>query len=159
MCYRIWNNSAETVAYNRGILGLAPELAASTLSRQNGRFAFAFHDVESGDLLARGDVRQPTHQPLDAVIALFRSFGLRQAMRSASMKIVDVKVVNPINEWLPSNADAQTYSTSDNMVTQRFDSDHDQLEIAADMPFGQVDFTPTFVQHMHGFKMVYLNPE
>ncbi len=159
MCYGLWNNSEKTVAYNREILGLAPKLATSRLSRLNGRFSFAFHDEENGRLLARGNVGENARQPPGAALALFRSFGLRQAMRSASMKIVDVKVVNPINEWLPRNADAQTYSTSDSLVTQRFDPDHDQLEFAADLPFGQVDFVPTFVQHMRGFKMVYRNPE
>lgn len=158
MCYRLWNNSAEIVAYNREILGLAPKLATSSLSRRKGRYAFAFHDEKSGRLLVRGDVQEAARQPMGAVVALFRSFGFRQAMRSASMKVVDVKVVNPINEWLPRNADAQTYSTSDSMVTQHFDPAHDQLELAANMPFGQVDFTPTFVQHMRGFKMIYLNP-
>lgn len=158
MCYTIWNNTAETVTYNREILGLTPQLATSTLSRQAGRFSFAFHDTASGDLLARGDVREAARQPLGAVAALFRSFGIRQALRAASMQVVEVTVVNPSTETLPRNADAQTMSVSQEMVTQLFDEKHDHLEIPANSVFSQLDFQPTFLQHMRGFQMVYLNP-
>ena len=159
MCYGLWNDTEEVVAYNREILGLPSELAVSTISQQGGRLTFAFHTAANGNLLAHGDVRAPARQPLGAVATLFRSFGVRQALRSASMKVVDVKVVNPITERLPRNADAQTFSTSEKMVTQCFDPAHDQLEIAGASLFGQLDFLPTFVQHMFGFKMVYLNPQ
>ena len=103
-------------------------------------------------------MHEAQRQPLGAVVALLRSFGLRQALRAAATKIVEVKVVNPINEILPRNADAQTLSTYDLIRTQLFDPDRDRLEIAGDSVFGRLDFTPTFVQHMRGFKMVYLNP-
>ena len=44
------------------------------------------------------------------------------------------------------------------MVTQLFDPAHDRLELAAGSAFSRLDFRPTFVQHMRGFQMVYLNP-
>ncbi|MEZ4664823.1 MAG: hypothetical protein R2911_45415 [Caldilineaceae bacterium] len=159
ICYMLWNNTAETVAYNREILGLTPELATSTFERRNGRVAFAFHNAASGKRLANGDVHEAARQPLNAVGALFRTFGIRQALRSAAMKQVPVKVVNPITKVLPRNADAQTIAEPAQMVTQLFDPQQDRLEIAGDSVYGQLDFRPTFVQHMRGFKMVYLNPE
>lgn len=159
MCYMIWNNSEATVAYNRDILGLTPRLATSTIERSGGRLRFTFHDAENGGFLAKGDIREATRQPVSAIAALFRSFGIRQALRAAAMKIVDVKVVNPITETLPRNADAQTLSRSQEMVTQLFDPMQDRLEIADDSPFSRLDFKPTFVQHMRGFQMIYDNPQ
>ncbi len=159
MCHMIWNNSVETVAYNREVLGLTPRLATSEFSRRAGQVDFAFHDAESAALLAQGSVHEATRQPLGAVVALFRSFGVRRALAAASMKEVAVKVVNPVNDVLSRNADAQTVSVSDTIVTQRFDPTNDWLEIAGNSPYSRLDFRPTFVQHMRGFKMVYLNPE
>lgn len=158
LCYGLWNNTSETVAYNREILGLTPELATSTFARRDGRVSFAFHDATTGNLLSQGAVHEAPRQPLNAVGALFRSFGLRQALRSAAMKQVRIKVVNPITAVLPRNADAQTVASPKQLVTQLFDPTRDQLEIASDSPFSQLDFQPTFVQHMRGFQMVYGNP-
>lgn len=158
LCYKLWNDTEETVAYNREILGLTASLATATFVREQGRLIFSFHDAESGILLAQGSLHEATRQPMSAVVALFRSFGVRQALKSAAMKVVEVKVVNPIGEHLPRNADAQTVSTSELLVTQQFDPASDQLEIAGDSVYGQLDFKATFVQHMRGFKMVYCNP-
>ncbi|NJN81402.1 MAG: hypothetical protein HC802_03390 [Caldilineaceae bacterium] len=159
MCFGLWNDTEKTVAYNREVLGLTPELATSTFARQAGQVDFTFHDVEGGALLASGSIHEAARQPLNAVGSLFRSFGVRQALAAASMKEVAVKVVNPINDLLPRNADAQTISASDVIITQHFDPARDKIEIAADSVYSQLDFRPTFVQHMRNFKMVYLNPQ
>ncbi len=158
MCYGLWNNTEAVVAYNSEILGLTPQLMRSEFAFPDGRVQFAFYDAQSGALLARGDVRHARNPPLDAMIALFRNFGFGPAIRAASMKTIETKVVNPINPHLPRNADALTVSSSDAMIAQLFDPQQDQVTIAVPA-YAQLDFRPTFVEHMRGFKMVYLTPE
>ena len=96
--------------------------------------------------------------PLRAGMALFRSFGLRQTLRAATLKTVETRVVNPISDVLPHNADAFTISASDVIVAQLFDDQHDHLMVN-DQTYGALGFEPSFVEHMQGFKMVYLNPQ
>lgn len=158
MCYGLWNNTAEVVAYNSEILGLTPRLMRSEFSFPAGRVQFAFYDAQSGALLARGDVHHAKNPPLDATIALFRNFGFGAALRAASMKTIETKVVNPISPHLPRNADAPTIASPDALIPQLFDPRQDKLTIAV-APYAQLDFQPTFVEHLRGFKMVYLTPE
>lgn len=159
LCFMLWNNTPETVAYNREILGLTPRLATSTVERAGGHIRFRFDDVESETLLLQGEVHEAPRQPLDAVGALFRAFGLRQALRAAAMKEVSVTVVNPVSAVIPRNADALTIAAPQQIITQLFDAKKDRLKIPSDSAFGQLDFQPTFAQHMRGFQMVYGNPQ
>ena len=158
MCHGLWNNTAQVVAYNREILGLTPRLARSEFSTDNGRVQFAFYAADDDRLLVQGDVHEERRPSLAATIALFRSFGLREALRAASLKRVELKVVNPVSDVVRRNADARTISASDSIVAQLFDPRRDRIEIH-DRVYAALDFEPHFVEHMRGFKMVYLNPE
>jgi hypothetical protein len=158
MCHGLWNNTPEVVTYNAEILGLKPKLARSQFTYSKDRFAFSFHDAASGALLAQGDVRQARQSTLGATAALFGAFGLRLALRAASMKVIEVQVVNPISAHLPRNADARTLSHSAKIVAQLFDTKHDHLTLT-DGVYSQLDFRPTFIEHMRGFQLVYLNPQ
>ena len=158
MCHGLWNNTPEVVAYNREILGLSPTLVRSEFNYANGRVAFAFHNDADGELISEGDVSALNRPPLSAGIALFRSFGFRQALRAAFMKTVETRVVNPISDVLPHNADAFTISASDSIVAQLFDPARDQITIH-DQIYGSLGFEAAFVEHMRGFKMVYCNPQ
>ncbi|MBU6359042.1 MAG: hypothetical protein KGS46_03355 [Chloroflexi bacterium] len=47
-------------------------------------------------------------------------------------------------------------SASDTLVAQLFEPAHDKLALL-DGTYSALDFKPEFVEHMRGFKMVYLN--
>lgn len=158
LCHGLWNNTREVVVYNREILGLTARLNKTEFRRVGGRVQFAFTDAEDGSLLARGDVREMARPPMNAMQAMFKSFGLMGTLRAAGAKIINTRVMNPVNPALPRNAIAQTYAASDDMVLQLFDPAQDTLEIAHPMYAG-LGFIPQFVEHMRGFKMVYLKPE
>lgn len=158
MCHGLWNNTDAVVAYNREILGLPAQLARSTFEFSKDRVRFAFHDAKSGKLLVQGDVGEDRRPSLAATAALFRSFGFLRALRAAAAKELSLNVVNPIGPTLPRNADAFTVSSSDALVAQLVDPGRDHLTIAHPV-YSQLDFQPTFIEHMRGFKMVYLRPE
>jgi len=157
MCHGLWNNTPEVVAYNREILGLTPALAKSQFSRIGGRAAFQFTSAADDSLLAHGDVREMARPPMNAMQAMFKSFGLMGTLRAAGAKLVNTRVMNPVNPMLPRNAIAQTFAAYDDAVAQLFDPAHDTLEIAHPL-YGGLDFHPQFVEHMRGFKIVYLEP-
>lgn len=158
MCHGLWNNTAEVVAYNREILGLSPVLARSEFSQDEDRVRFKFYDDETGAAIAEGSVRQMTRPPLNSVVALFRSFGIRDALRAAATKTVEMYVVNPVSHILAYNADAQTISAPEAIVAQLYDAEHDHVVIHQAV-YGALDFRPDFVEHMRGFRMVYCNPQ
>ncbi|MEM7132936.1 MAG: hypothetical protein AAF702_41920 [Chloroflexota bacterium] len=158
MCHGLWNNTPEVVAYNCEILGLTAKLVQSEFNRSGGRVTFSFRDSVNQELIAEGSIREMKRPPLSAGIALFRSLGVGQALRAAAMKVLTVRVVNPISDVLTNNVDALTASSSDSIVAQLFDSRHDQVRIANPIYAG-LGFEPIFVEHMVGFKMVYLTPQ
>lgn len=157
MCHGLWNNTAEVVAYNAEVLGLAPRLGASRFEAADGRVSFEFTDVGTGRAVARGDVREHARPPASAMLALTRSLGITLTARAAGMKVIETKVVNPISPVLPRNADAATYAASASIVAQVFEPGRDRLDVMAPA-YAALDFRPTFIEHMRGFKMVYLNP-
>ncbi len=158
MCHGLWNNTREVVAYNREILGLSPRLAHSSFRFESGRAQFQFTDAESGALLSRGDVRMMARQPMDGASALFRSFGFLPALRAMSVKTPVTYVTNPMSDIMPRNARAYTIGASDAMIAQLFDAQQDKVELYAE-GYNALDFQPTFIEHMRGFKLVYLNPQ
>jgi hypothetical protein len=157
LCYGLWNNTPEVVAYNREILGLTPRLSRSTFVVNDGRVKFEFSDAQTNNLLLRGDVQALARQPMNAASAMFKSFGFLAALRASAMKIVQTYVTNRINEVMPRNADALTVSASTSLVAQLYDPAQDKIELI-EPTYGALDFRPEFVEHMRGFKMVYLNP-
>lgn len=157
LCHGLWNNTPNVVAYNREILGLAPRLARSVFHYATDRLQFEFEDAASGQPLMRGDVRMLARQPMGAAMALIKSFGFVKAMQAAAINTVQTYVTNPIGAVLPHNANALTVSASDTLVAQLFEPTHDKL-VLLDGTYSALDFKPEFVEHMRGFKMVYLNP-
>jgi hypothetical protein len=160
LAHGLWNDTPQVVAYNHEVLGLMPRLARSSFGQPPGRFTFAFHDAATGEVLATGDLRDSGRNSLAATLALFRTFGLRDAMKLAGMQEIETVVVNPVNEVLPRNADARTLAAPAKVTAQLFDassSQPDRLEIPHPV-YGALDFRPALVEHMTGFKLVYLNP-
>jgi hypothetical protein len=158
MCHGLWNDTAQVVAYNREILSLDARLGRFELERENGRFRFTWRDAAGDAVIARGDLREGKRPTLGATGALFKTFGFRGALRAAAAKTIELRVVNPIGDVLDRNADARTISSIDDTATHLFDPRRESLEILAG-PYADLGFRPEFVQHMRGFKMVYLEPE
>ena len=157
MCHGLWNDTPAVVAYNREILGLDARLCHYAFERDADRLRFSF-EAPDGAPLARGDLREGTRPTWAATRALFATFGFAAALRAARTKEVAVRVVNPVGEALPHNADARTYTTSQRIATHLFDPTTESLDILT-APYDQLGFRPAFVQHMVGFAMVYMEPD
>lgn len=116
------------------------------------------NDAASDTVIACGDRREGKRPTLGATGALFKTFGIRGALRAAAAKTIEIRVVNPKGAVLDRNADARTISSIDDTATHLFDPRRESLEILAG-PYADLGFRPDFVQHMRGFKMVFLEPE
>ena len=158
MCHGLWNDTTEVVAFNREVLGLKARLARASFERQAGRVRFSYHDAETGEPLALGNVREQKRPSMAATTALFRTFGFGGALRAAKTDVVENRVVNPVGDVIPRNDEALTLSSSDKIVAHLYDPARDQVEITA-APYAGLGFEPEFVEHLMGFKLVYLEPE
>jgi hypothetical protein len=155
-CHGLWNNTEPVVAYNREVLFLDAHLMTGTIVRETQRHEkrFAFADP-SGSLIFGGTVEEAARTSVNAVVPLLRLMGLSKFVRAARAPWLASQVVNPIG-LLPVNAEAQAYIVNDRQVLQLFDPTTDRLEFA-DPIYRAVQFRGQFVQHMYGFKFVYLN--
>ena len=156
-CYGLWNNTETAVAYNRELLGLNAQLNQGTITRENGQQRFHFTN-EAGELLFAGNVRE-ARQPSPRVgWALFRLLGLRQTRRALAQPFLEAKVVNPVGDVVPYNADAQSYLAADQPIIQFFDPATDNITFNQ-TEAAQFEFQPHFVEHFAPFRFVYLQPE
>ena len=156
-CYRLWNNSETAVAYNREILGLNARLSQGTIQCQQGQKVFRFLD-DAGERLFSGQVREGRRPSARVGWSLLKLMGLRQTIRAVRQPYLAAKVVNPINDVLPYNADAQTFLASDQPVVQFFDPTTDTIALH-ESESTKLDFQPAFVEYFSPFRFVYLNPQ
>ncbi len=84
--------------------------------------------------------------------------GLRQTLRTFSQPYLGAKVVNPIGDGFPNNADAQSYLASDAPVVQLLNEVADAIVIHQ-TEATEVNFQPNFTEHFSPFRFVYLQPE
>jgi hypothetical protein len=159
LAYRIWNDRPAPVAYNREVLGLDARQGVGEISldRAAARLAFSFFDGESGDAVFGGEVRALRRTTPRAFFALINAFGLSGMRQFLALPWIPVQVVNPIGETLTHNAEAQAYAAAEAVVLQLYDPAYDSIRFAGES-FQALDFQPTFVEHMDGFRFVYLNP-
>jgi hypothetical protein len=66
-------------------------------------------------------------------------------------------VVNPLGVKLERNTVAEACTHNDVNVLRYFEPGADSLRFG-DTLYARLDFNPQVVQHMAGFKFVYLNP-
>lgn len=157
MARGLWNNTELVVTYNREYLGLDVSLTRSEIHRENGDKRFTFYD-ESGALLLRGKLHEESRPPTNVILPAIKAFGLGNFFKNASLPVLEAGVVNPITPVLPENQVARTYTKVDAMLLQFYDPAKDMLEFG-DGLYKALDFQPDFVEHMMGFKFVYLKPE
>jgi len=155
-CHGLWNNTEPVVAYNREVLALNAKLIRGTIDRDTHRHEkrFAFADP-SGAPIFSGTVTEATRTQVNTVVPLLRLMGVSKFLQAANAPWLASQVVNPIG-LLPTNAEAQAYIVNDQQILQVFDPATDRLDFA-DPTYRAVQFHGQFIEHMHGFKFVYLN--
>jgi hypothetical protein len=156
LCHGLWNSTAQAVAYNREILALPAQQAVCQIECDMHRRqkSFTFTDL-SGNTILVGQVRSATSTGPATTIALQRVMGLRRFLQLAGSKQLEAQVVNPIG-LLPFNADAHAYINADRIILQRFDPATDSTTMQS-AHYAELGFAGSFVEHMQGFRFVYLN--
>jgi hypothetical protein len=155
-CHCLWNNAEPVVAYNREVLALDAHLMTGTIARDTQRREkrFAFADASGGPIFS-GTVCEAARTPMNTVVPLLRYMGLRKLVQAATAPWLASQVVNPVG-LLPVNAEAQAYIVNDQQVLQLFNRATDHLEFTHPT-YRALQFRARFVEHMNGFKFVYLN--
>lgn len=153
-CHGLWNSTARVVAYNREHLGLNAHLAEHGVSRSEGRLRIevpvgADTPGVQGDLaIGRASLR--------ATLEFASRIGFGEAQRLAARPWVEMKVVNPIGPR-PHNDAALTGTHNTVNVLRAFDPRREALTLSGP-GYVDLDFRPTYVQQMEGFRFVYLDP-
>ena len=159
-CHGLWNNTETVVAYNRELLGLDARLANGEIhgDKAAGRFSFHFGDAQSGQSILRGQTLYQPRATSRVGLALMRQLGLEGIHKLVSDPWVMLKVINPIGPAITANYEALTYTENKQNLLRYIDPTQDTLEFA-DARYQALRFQPQFVQQMHGFRFVYLNPK
>lgn len=157
LCHGLWNNTPTVVAYNRELLSLNARLSVSKISRDRHQLSAEVHDHATDAPLLTATLHKPEQPALGASFALAGRLGFRRAMQINRQPWVQMAIVNPVGVLLPHNATAQAMTKNAANNVRYFDPARDSLTISAS-PYRDLGFQPHVVQHMSGFKFVYLNP-
>ena len=158
LCHGLWNNTPVVVAYNRELLSLNACLSDSTIMRDASALQFRITDHASGMRILAGKLSQPRQASWRANFALLAQLGPARMQRVMQQPWVTMQIVNPASGALARNVVAQAFTKNDANILRYFNPGMDSLAFG-DTPYAQLQFKPQFVQHMDGFKFVYLNPE
>lgn len=157
MCHGLWNNTATVVAYNRELLSLNAKLSTSTIQRDRQKLHFDVRAADSGAAVLTGAVSKPLQASWRTSFGLLGQLGVKTTMRVTRQPWISMSIVNPLGVLLSRNAVAQAMTNNETNNVRYFDPQTDSLSFG-NTPYKNLDFHPTFVQHMSGFKFVYLNP-
>jgi hypothetical protein len=157
LCHGLWNNTPTVVAYNREALSLNAQLTRSHIEKDTRRLAFSFDSAATGAPILSGELSQPGRASLRAGFAFAGQLGFTRAQAIARQPWVSMRVVNPLGVKLERNTVAEACTHNDVNVLRYFEPGADSLRFG-DTLYARLDFNPQVVQHMAGFKFVYLNP-
>lgn len=157
LCHGLWNNTPTVVAYNRELLSLNAKLAQSQISRDQRQMSVDVSNAASSAPILTATLGKPSQASLRATLALAGQLGWKQTMQANRRPWVTMRVVNPLGVGLPRNAVAQAMTKNATNILRYFEPATDRLTIHQS-PYSALDFHPQVVQHMSGFKFVYLNP-
>lgn len=157
LCHGLWNNTPGVVAYNREQLSLNARLSDSTITCDQQQMCFAINDVATGAPLVTGTLSNPQQPSWRAGFALLAQLGLGQTIRINRQPWVTMAIVNPLGVKLAHNAVAQAMTKNTTNNVRYFEPATDSLTLDA-TPYRELAFQPAFVQHMAGFKFIYLDP-
>jgi len=158
MCHGLWNTTPLAVAYNRELLNLNARLSSSEIEYDDEQFMFRITNPATGSLICEGKFNKPGKASLRASFSLLGRMGLRQARRVNQQPWLGLQIVNPVTRLVPNNRAAQSFAKNDADRLRYFDPRTDSI-VLKDTPYALLQFEPQFVQHMQGFKFVYLRPE
>jgi hypothetical protein len=158
LCHGLWNNAPTVVAYNREVLSLNARLTTSTIAKDTHQMTFQFNDAATPWQIAAGRLSRPQQPSWHASLALLAQLGLGQTLRVRRQSWVPMAIVNPIGVGLSRNAVAQALTKNATNTLRYFDPATDSITFG-NTPYHALHFEPQVVQHMEGFKFVYLSPE
>ncbi len=157
MCHGLWNNAPNVVAYNREYLSLNARQTDSRIERAAHVLRFAFNDHATGQAILSGTVARPQRASWRANWDFMRALGFKQTMALRQQPWISLNVINPVGVRLDRNAAARTFTANDATIVRYSDPHTDTLDFG-DTPYRALKFAPRLVQHMDGFKFVYLQP-
>ena len=157
LCHGLWNNEPRVVAYNRELLLLDALCAVSRIERSERALDFEFADQASGTPLLSGSVLEPRRRSLRCDFALLGKLGFSGIRRVAREPTVRLQIVNTAACGLQQNAVADSYTRTAYTALHRFDPARDDL-LCSSPRYRSLQFAPSFVQYMEGFRFVYLVP-
>lgn len=158
MCHGLWNSTAVVVAYNRELLSLNAKLSTSTIERDAQKLQFDVRDAASGSAILTGHLSKPAQLSWSANWAFLRQLGFGKTMQANRQPWIEMQVVNPLGVRLTHNGVAKAMDKNDTNNIRYFDPQSDRLTFG-NSPYCALDFRPQVVQHMSGFKFVYLEPQ
>jgi hypothetical protein len=158
-----WMDEVRAAIYQTELLGLDVHLAQGGFTRDPaGRSVeFEFWDVNEGETLLSGQVRERAYTTPRPALALLRRLGLPGFLQVSRQQNFSLEVVAPgrgeLTDCELSKRISKIYWQSQRAVTQYFNPQSDHLFLS-DAVFPGVEFHPQFVERLEGFKMVYLPP-
>ncbi len=158
LCHGLWNNTPPVVAYNRELLSLNARLCNSRIEETDHALRFAFTDSATDRPVLSGEVSHPRQASARANWAFMHRLGWRRGWAVTRQPWLELDVLNPLGVKLDRHAAARTYTSNAANVLRFFDPGTAPLEFG-DTPYRALHFMPQCVQHMSGFKFVYLLPE
>lgn len=157
LCHGLWNNTPAVVAYNRELLSLNAKLSTSTITCDPQQLTFAVADAATGASILQGTVATPQQVSWRASLGLLGQLGWGPTLRLNRQPWVTMAVVNPLGVGLAQNAAAQAMTKNAVNNVRYFKPTINRLTFGA-TSYGDLGFSPQFVQYMSGFKFVYLQP-
>lgn len=157
LVHGLWNNSQTVVNYNNDVLGLGARSIRGGVEYKSKSMNFLFNDGAQGNLIASGRFKIPSGTPITASLSLSQVMGFGGMMRMSSQRILSSQAMNRINNHATLNMTSQTYTAPDKVILEKYNEDKHKLDIRQ-YPYDGLAFRPKFVEHMLGFKFVYLNP-
>jgi hypothetical protein len=156
MCFGLWNNTPNVVAYNREILGLNARQSESVIEQNENEIRFDIKDDSTGKAILSGLIRDPMRSSLRATLSFMSRMGFQNSLSFARQPWISMQVINPKGIVLNQNAAARTFTKNDTNVIRYFEP-ADPL-VMGDPTFQALNFVPQVLQSMRGIKFVYLEP-
>ncbi len=157
LCFGLWNNTPNVVAYNRELLSLNARQTGSRIEREARQVRFQFKDTTTNELIFSGEINHPQQASRAATLSLMSKIGMRGTLAVARQPWLSMRILNPLGIVLNRNAIAEAFTKNDANVARYFDRQTDHLEFG-NPAYGALHFSPQCVQYMAGFKFVYLQP-
>jgi hypothetical protein len=150
LIHGIWNDSPAVVAYNNEVLGLGAKQSHGKIQHENGLLSFDF------EVILEGEIHTLANTPPKMGMALLKTLGWKGIRAFMAQPYLNTQALSRVGHF-NINASAQTFTHNDKVILQSFDEKRDRLNISHP-DYRNIDFRLSFVEHMEGFKFVYLNP-